>query len=64
MKVRFEGFGQASAFAEKDSKGPDKERWVLKSIDGGLHYSVIQKLEHKFNTDKILAHYKDGQIVK
>lgn len=62
MKANFDGYGPAAEHAERESKKQQKEMWVLKSIDGGLHYSVITDLSEKKDTDKILAHYDKGQI--
>lgn len=63
MKIRFEGYGKAAELAEKESRG-EKERWVLKSIEGGINYCVVASLDFKVLTDKVMAHYKNGQIVK
>jgi hypothetical protein len=64
MKKPFEGFGQACAYAEIESKKQKNELWVVKSFGGGLHYEVITTMEDKTETDKVLAHYKEGLIHK
>ena len=60
----FEGLRQASEAAEMTSKKAKSELFVIKSLMGGLHYKVVDKLDDIKPQEKVLAHYKEGNKIK
>lgn len=64
MSTRHEGLQQATNEAEMNSKRAKSELYVIKSLSGGLHYKVVDKIDSLKPGEKVMAHYKDGLKVK
>lgn len=62
--MKFEGLRQASHEAETASKKNRNEQYVIKSLDGGLHYRVVTDVGELKPSEKVLAHYKEGNKIK
>lgn len=63
MRTVFEGYRFAKEHAQKESKGVGKECLVLKSNIGGIVYCTINSEKEIIETDKVMGHYKNGEIV-
>lgn len=65
MVLRFEGQGLARKEAEQASrKTREKIFYVVKSIEGGLNYQVVDNQEEINPLSKVMFRYKNGMIEK
>ena len=62
MKTRHEGLTQAMQDAEMTSRKNQDERYVVKSMAGGLHYYVTAFRESLLSTDKVMQTYYNGVV--
>lgn len=58
--MKYEGLRHANEAAEMNSKKAKGELFVIKSLDGGLHYKVVEKTDSLKPQEKIVGHYKEG----
>lgn len=63
MKQIFGGYGPARDHAQAESKKQQKELYVVKSSNGGIHYYVTPNKENVKGKEKILGHYKNGETI-
>ena len=55
--MKYEGLRHANEAAEMNSKKTKSEQFVIKSLDGGLHYKVVEKTNSLKPQEKIVGHY-------
>lgn len=62
--TKYEGSRQAKGEAELNFRKTKEEQFVVKSLDGGLHYFVTKDVSNLKPQEKVLFHFKEDKKLK